>query len=397
MTFILRRKLQTIVSSRTRKDKRQDPEVWVLSFRHCDETSRIKSGPIGGYRLKNRENNKREINEKKMISSILNVNELNRLQNRFANANHLFVFAYSAQGNQLTEMTGSKEQIDWIKKSLGMQCFYAAYQRVLENELEDMIVEDTQFDNIKIGAIAVRIRKKMILCWIFVANISDFQRNTVGLGILDGIQTKTTYSDLLKAMDLMQYVSVQLFQTMHKTAEYEAEINRIQGTEDRMKKVVERSEMTAKVVQFLERGDAMENVLQDFIELIGKHLRLQSTHVFRLDGSRNMDIICEWYQKGTIPYFERKNHLERLSFLRGEKTTVISFDTKLSLSDRAAMDICKAKGMVITPITVGKIPDLYVAFVSADERMIWNPEDVKFLTDAVKVMQSTMIRKIQKN
>lgn len=347
--------------------------------------------------MKNRDIDKREINEKKFVSSVLDVNELNRLQNRFANASHLFVFSYSAQGNQLTEMTGSKEQIEWIKKSIGMQCFYAAYQRVLENELEDMIVEDTQYDNIKIGAVAVRIRKKMILCWIFVANITDFQKKAGGLGILEGIHTKTTYPDLLKAMDLMQYVSLQLFQTLDTAAEYGTEINRIQGTKERMKKAVERSEMTAKVVQFLEREDAMENVFQDFIELIGRHLELQSAHVFRLEGNRDMDIICEWYQKGTISYFGQKKQLERLSFLRGEKTTVISFDTKLSLTDKAAMDICKATGVVITPIAVSKIPDLYVTFVSAEEKMVWNPEDVKFLTDAAKVMQSIMIRKIQKN
>lgn len=339
----------------------------------------------------------REISEQKVLSSVMDVNELTRLQSRFAPVSNLFVFAMSGQGNQLTEMTGPKEQGERLRKCLGTEAIFSAYHRVADNGLEDMVIEDTQFDNVKLGAIAIRSNGKMLLCWIMIAVLKEVKESGRNPGILEGISVKTTYSELLKSMDLLQYIATQMIQSQSMVAVAEAENEKIRFAEDKMKKTASRAELTTKVVQLLERTDAIEKVFEDLLHLICDYMDLQSAHVLRLEGMRKMDVICECYQKGVIPYFEKTKGIDRLSILRGEKTSAVSYDSSLSLEDKTSMDICGATAFICAPIIVQKTPDLYALFVSHKDKMVWSSEDIRLVNDAIKIVQSIMIRKIQKN
>lgn len=318
--------------------------------------------------LKKEEN--REINEQKILSSIMDVNELTKLQRRFSSVSNLFTFALSGQGNQLTEMTGPKEQGERLRKCLGSEVIYSAYQRVMDNPLEDMIMEDTQFDNVKIGAVAIRIRDKLVVCWIMIAVLQSAQNQENKLGMLNGVSMKTTYQSFLKSMDLLQYMASQLLDSQSMIAVAEAETTRMKYTEEKIKKTALRSDLTTKVVQFLERTDAIENVFFDSLKLVGEYLNLDSAHIFRLQGNRKMEVICEWYKEAEVSCFDRRNDVERLSILRGDKTSVISSDTKISIEDQTALDICCATAVICAPIIVQKTPDLYALFVSRKSEMI---------------------------
>lgn len=339
----------------------------------------------------------REINEKKVLSAMMDVNELTKLQQRFTAVSNIFTVALSGQGHQITEMSGHKEQSERLRKSLGAEVLLAAYKRVLDNPLEDMVVEDTQYENVKIGAIAIRGNNKMLVCWLLVAVISDTNHQMKGLGNLDGFSMKTTYSAFLKSMDLLQYMASSMLHSQSMIAAAETEKTRIRQSEEKVKKTVARTDMITKFVQFLERTDPIETVLEDMLTLVGEYLGVESAHVFRLEGNRKMDVICEWYQSDIMPYFEKKQDIDKLSILRGDKTAVILRNAKLSIEDQSSMDICGATAVICAPIVVQKVPDLYVLFVSQTPKTVWNTEDIRLVNDGIKIVQSIMVRKIQKN
>ena len=96
---------------------------------------------------------------------VIDKTRLKKIQDHFCAVGNLYAFCVDQEGRMLTEMSGSEAEVRRLFDSFGQDAFFRVCERVMADPLEDQIVEDTCYDNVKIAAININIDKKPILTW----------------------------------------------------------------------------------------------------------------------------------------------------------------------------------------------------------------------------------------
>ncbi len=76
---------------------------------------------------------------------------------------------------------------------------------------------------------------------------------------------------------------------------------------------------------------------------------------------------------------------------------VISSDTRITQEEREQLEDVYIKATIIIPIFIGGVVTMYICFNECKNEKVWDIEDVKFTNNAAKVIQSILVRRIQKN
>ncbi len=80
-----------------------------------------------------------------------------------------------------------------------------------------------------------------------------------------------------------------------------------------------------------------------------------------------------------------------------EKTLVLSKNSMMGAVERDEMDQLGLKAVIIMPIVINGSINMYAYFGEKQKDRIWKLEEIKFLNDSVKILQSILTRRIQKN
>ena len=105
---------------------------------------------------------------------ILDRNLLQRDQDYFADVSGLFLFAIDREGRQITDISGrDMRETNRVAELLNEDQIEDLYKRVMQTRLEEQIVENTEFSNMKIAAVAIKSGKEAVRCFIVCAIYYD--------------------------------------------------------------------------------------------------------------------------------------------------------------------------------------------------------------------------------
>ena len=88
---------------------------------------------------------------------MIDTSQLQELQDVYAQVANLFIFCVDDTGKRVTEMSGNPEEIARVVSLLDELQIRAAINRVLFNTVEEQVIEDTEYPNMKIATVGVRI------------------------------------------------------------------------------------------------------------------------------------------------------------------------------------------------------------------------------------------------
>ena len=77
------------------------------------------------------------------------------MQNHFCTLSRLFAYCVTKAGQKLTEMSGDEKGLAYIQNYISEEDFYQVYKHIADSTLEDIIVESTRYQNVKLAAVAV--------------------------------------------------------------------------------------------------------------------------------------------------------------------------------------------------------------------------------------------------
>ena len=109
-----------------------------------------------------------------MPTGLINALDIQKLQNSFASVAKLFLFCADADGQRITEMSGPAGEVDRILKLLNEKHLTSVIGRVIGNSIEEQVVEDTEFSNIKIASMSVRVEGEPVISWFICAVFDDY-------------------------------------------------------------------------------------------------------------------------------------------------------------------------------------------------------------------------------
>jgi len=336
--------------------------------------------------------------ERLLYEDVIDIEEFARFQNKFSKATNLFVVCYDGNGRRVTEPSGSEEEKALIREIIEREQMQSILERVAPGTLEDTAVEDLNVPNMKLAAVSIEIQNKKYLTWVVIAILSDYSQEGYVEEAVTGFSATTTEIQFYRALDLLRETSQSILNNRYNAVNANYESRRSKDSQEELSENLKRNEATTEVVQMLDSDEPIEGIMRKVLAIVGTHLEVSSAQVYQFEpGGECMDVIAEWCNKGIVSYFDKTKNIQALHFMRGDKPIVLSSDSRDGFDDKNELDEMNVQAFVSFPLLQNRGRRMYVCFLQNGSKRIWNVEEVKFIADAVKIMQSILTKRIQKN
>lgn len=323
--------------------------------------------------------------------NIIDKVELKRIQDSVCKATGVCACCVDAKGEELTSWSGKNKEV--LQVYLTNPLRDAVLSRVEEGSLEDMAVEEAA-DGVQVAAVAILIQGKTLLNWI-VIGVSD-ARDTGAEKLKDC--RRFSEREFYQVLDLLREGGTAIFSTKRSRMDAEMESMRNRYSAEEMKNSLDRIEAMAEVVQLLDSDDAIEAIMLKMLTIVGEHLQLTSAGICQQNpDDSTVDIVAGWHAKGIVPPFDKHRGIEAPAVMFSDKPVIVSSDT--IRSDDKVKDWLgyQVRAFILFPLMKSARGGMIVCFNQSKSDHIWTMEEIKFISDAVKILQSILTRRIQKN
>lgn len=314
--------------------------------------------------------------------SLLDRDQLQILQNGFCNVTGTCVYCINTEMEPQTDIYGPERILTLIKSRVFNQLEEQVVLRVAEGSLEEYVVEDTPIEDIKLAAVSVRIEGKAMMTWVVYGIISD--------------EDEGKFYD---ALDLLRDTSITLFRNKFFRFNAEAESLRCRHAESKMRESLSRTEALTAIVQLLDSDEAIEILMEKVLSSVGSYLDISNAQIFQvMADTGRMDVMHEWLGDNIVSIFEKTKNLESFSFLKTDKPLVLGSGSMVTYEGNKEFYEMHIKATMVFPLMKSgdQASAMYICFNQIRQNRIWKQEEIKFISDAVKVLQNIMTRRLQK-
>lgn len=320
---------------------------------------------------------------------------LQELQDVYAQVANLFIFCVDEQGKRVTEMSGNPEEIARVVKLLDEMQIRAAINRVLFNTVEEQVIENTEYRNMKIATVGVRVGGTPAFAW-FICGIGPDEG---GENDINNFESTIPLYKFNASVDLIREVSNRIYGEKYTTANAVADAKRAISTTEEMQDALKRSEAMTGVVSQLGSDEAFEIIANRVLDYTGKYSEISHAYILRPNRDGNgIEIIGSYVATGQSP-LDPVIDIMSQSFLSqiGDQTRIISYRTRIDEKNRDWLDSIGVSAAVAIPIAINGKTAMYAFYVDNKPNREWGIEEVKFFGDATKVIQSSATNRIQRN
>lgn len=331
------------------------------------------------------------------MQGILETKGLMKIQNRFCRVAGVYAFAMDTDGKMITDMSGDKEDVAVIFEKVGMDTFLRAGKQVSENALEEQVIVESGYDNVRVAAISIRVKGTVYLNWIVCAVLNPTEEMRAER-MLQGVSRTISEAHFLDMLDLMREITHKLVDARITSQRMNIEAMKDRSSREDMSQSLKRIEAFTQMVALLESDKSIEEVATDILKIAVTYLAVSSGQVIRVnqDGT-TMDVLAEVCNQGIVSIFDKTRGIERAYLLSHEKTYITSVSNCANQLEREELLKNHIKTVAVIPITINGKVSMYACFSECKQERIYDVDDIKFMNDATKIIQSVIMKRIQKN
>ena len=328
---------------------------------------------------------------------ILESRKLKIVQDKFCAAAGVYAYCVDSNGLIMTEMSGNERDKAVLAERVPNEKLMSLYRRVSESSLEDQAIEDTEIDALKYAAVSIKENGHALLTWLVYGVFSDAD-SPEGKEFAKDFHYQTTERHFNIVLDLFYEITMQVVYNKISAQSAIAESLRSRYSKEHMESVLKRTAVTTEIVQMLDSDAPIEEIIISILTAAGSFLQIDSAYLCSVDGvgEGHMDVIAEWCNDGVLSGFDQTRNQPRPSYLYGERPLVLS-----SASGREEygddLDRAGVNAIAVFPIILKEHIGMYACFEVKRNPHNWEVEEIKFLSDSVKVLQSILTKRIQKN
>ncbi len=318
-----------------------------------------------------------------VLRELINQEELQRLQEEFCSVTGLAAYCLDGGQGRITSPSGTPGQKEQLEAAWDSPRLHSVLERVQEGSLEDLVFEELDHGG-KVAAAAVRIKDATILYWV-VFQLEDGHR--------------TCRVDFSQALDLLQDTSVALYSNKLSCLSAEEESLRSRYAQEEMGRTLRSIEATTAIVQLLDSDEQIELVMGQWLQILGKHLEIDTAQLFRLHPAQEtMDVICEWCEKGEVSFFDKTRKVSSYPFLYTDAPLIFS-SVKKGGECPEPLAVLGLKALMLFPVIQREDhkDGMILSINYRRHRHTWTTPEIRFASDAVKVLQSILTRRIDRN
>ena len=310
----------------------------------------------------------------------------------------VYVAAFDGEGEMLADFACNEEERKKINQVFWQEDIKELFQRVTDFGLEDQVVEDTAFPGIKIAASAIKQNNKTQMIWVFLGQIAQEAKDGEIAERENSTDTvvferQTTLSLFYWAIDVLRDMGIECLQAQYSVAEWEAANRRSQNSANEMTGSMQRMEIVMEILQHLDSNKAIEYIMQEFLQLTGVYLKAEIANIIKVDG-KNINILAQWGEECNelMQMLERGN----LELPEAKKPKIMSYDSSV-LKEMDKEGNLPFKAAALMPVEIGKQVNMYVCYYDKNRERIWKLEEIQFMKDTIRILQSILEKHSQKN
>lgn len=318
--------------------------------------------------------------QKISFQNLINRDELQRLQDEFCAVTGVLLYCLSTEGEQITALSGPALARERRGEYFSEAAVKSVLDRVEDGSLEDLATEENTEADSRIAAVAVRTEDGTVFYWI--------------MAWIDGVEDTDGF---YRVLDLLRDASCTMISNRMLYICAEAESRRSRFVQQEMSRDLHTIEATTEIVQLLDSDEPVETIIDKWLGILCTHLQVDTAQVYQIHGDeKEMDVICEWRNHGLVPFFDKTSNVPVFHFLLITKPLVISNGLKNEYQKELAEIGLKAV-MVFPLLRQENNGGMVLSLNHRNQRYTWSMSEIKFTSDAVKILQSILTKRIQKN
>ena len=229
------------------------------------------------------------------ISVQLDYKELQQFQDIYSSVTRLFMFCMANDGqgiNRVTDFSGDPVEIDRLLGLLSSTQIESMVLRVLGSSLEEQVVEDTEFSNIKVASVGVKVSGKPVFCW-YVCGIleNDDDENAV-----KNFHTLTTEAEFLKSVDLLRQASKRMYGGLYddilKGYDKSSNAEKTLDTDS-----VRRYQSMNEIIQMLDSDEPFDDIANNVIKKAAEYVGISHSYIISLANRDSIEVLAEYYRE----------------------------------------------------------------------------------------------------
>lgn len=334
------------------------------------------------------------------LNSVIDLQELKTLQDCFSQAVGVYVYCLDSIGMNITEPSGNPEDIAKFRQIVSEEDIQNAFRSVSGSSLEDQTLENTIVPNMKYGAVSVTYNGNSMITWVIFAALTDADEDGYDYKAVTDFSYMISRENLNHAMDLLREGSCTILGMRLAATGVMAQSKRNRFTEEELLLSMKRKDVMTEIVSLLDSDERIELIMQLILQKCGSQLGLSNCQICQLKKSQPsyMDVVAEWLAEGVSSLYEESREQLRPIYLQTDQKLAISSNAE-QVEQRYLdeMESQGVKAMVVVPILINGAISMYAVFQERRVNRIWTVDELKFINDASRILQSIITRRVQKN
>lgn len=336
---------------------------------------------------------KRDDRRRSTDQGLLDASLMQSLQDRFCDANNVYLVCLSKKRGVVTKAYGSKEELGYIHGIVNMDMHVSLMNKLLDNGIESVLEEDCGTDLVKLCGVSIKVGGETAATWIVI-------------GVMEGDDAdvpecvmRTTPERYYKSLEFLETLSKQMFAVKMEELLAQEAFLKSRESEAQMEAELHRNEVMTAIVKMLESENGFDKVVDDILKDVCEYLDVSTGFLLREDKSEaHAEMICEYVSADTDSVIESWTLREKAAvpFFNG-KPYMISANSMMPDEFHRYFEQEKIRAGIFLPIEVNGHAAMYLCFCEKSRDRIWDVSDIKFVNDVKRIIQSILVKRIAKN
>ena len=330
--------------------------------------------------------------------SLMEYKQWKALQRMFGDVANVYISCLDGQGHEMMEASGDKDELEKLRQYLDAEQNSALLYRIRTRQMEDQIIEDTIYPNVKIAVISIKMADEVVLNWFVVGILSDCDSSGYVKEPVEGFSRITTEKKFLEALDIIRVFTIYSLKKSARQVENEMANKKAGENERELSETIRRLETNADILALMDSEEPLEAILHQMMGTLSEYLDVTGAQLYRMRTDNElMDMIVEWIKEGVLTTYSRTQSIPKHQYLSEEEPFIISSNTFSNPKIEEQMKEYKIKALMSFPIYINGRVSMYLCFTETRKDRMWNLDEVKFIKNATKIIEGVITKRIQKN
>lgn len=333
--------------------------------------------------------------QRKDESGLLDASLMQNLQDRFCDANHVYLSCLSKKNGVITKAYGSREELEYIHRWVNMDMHVSLLHKLIDQN-DNQFIEESCKDGMKLCGVVISVGGETAAIWVVIGVMEavEGEDDDVPEYIL-----RTTPERFYKSLEFLATLSKQMFAVKMEELIAQEAFRKSRSAQTQMEAELKRNETMTSVVRMLESESSFEKVADCILKEVCTYMDISEAMLMVRDSdSKKVTVLCSYVSPENVSAKDKieGRPVSELPFFNS-KPYMISSNSMMPDEFSEFFALMEWRAAIFLPVEVDGGIARYLCFCEKNRERIWEVNDIKFINDVKRIVQSILTKRIAKD